>query len=158
MQKNKRGFSLLELLIVVAVIGILVTLVFPFLIRSRVNANESATKANLKTFSSAMESYRAAQNPPAYPVNFGNLTSAFPEYINSTWGSGTTTTKSGYDITYVRASSERYATYAEPNQVSITGNASFCVDETGIVWTSITASGAFTASPCSGGTGATVLQ
>ncbi len=156
--KNQNGFSLLELLIVVAVLGILVTVAVPALMRSRVNANESSTKSNLQTFTSSMESYRANQQPPVYPTDIGGLTTATPAYLDSTWGTSTSATKSGYTLTYVRTDGARYILTGEPTLAGNTGNNSYCVDETGVLWTSATSSGAFTASPCSGGTGAAIMQ
>jgi type IV pilus assembly protein PilA len=157
MRKNKRGFSLVEILIVVAIISILVSVALPALLRSRINANESASKANLQAFATAMESYRTAQTTPAYALDINALTTSSPPYLDSTWGTGTTATKSGYNFTYVRTDGSRYVGIAEPSSATITGNNSFCVDETGVLWTSATSSGAFTVSPCSSGTGATSL-
>ncbi len=157
MWKNKRGFSLVEIIIVVAIIGILVSVALPALLRSRINANESASKSNLQAFATAIETYRTAQTTPAYATDINDLTSSSPPYLDTTWGTGTTATKSGYDFTYVRTDGSRYAGIAEPDAAAITGNNSFCVDETGVVWTSATSSGAFTVSPCSSGTGATPL-
>lgn len=156
--RKEKGFTLVEILIVIAVIGLLLTIALPALLRSRVNANESAAKSNLQTFAGAMESYRAAQAIPAYPADMGDLTSATPPYLDSTWGSGTTVTKSGYDLSYARTDDAIFALIAEPSGVGTTGNNSFCVDETGLIWTSATSSGAFSASPCSGGTGATTIS
>ena len=158
MRKNGRGFTLVEIMIVIAIIGILVSVALPALLRSRINANESASKANLQTFATAMESYRTAQTTPAYATDINDLTSSSPPYLDTTWGTGTTATKSGYDFTYVRTDGARYVAIAEPDTATITGNNSFCVDETGVVWTSATSSGAFTVSPCSGGTGAAPIS
>jgi len=55
--KNQRGFSLLELLIVVAIILIIATIGIPSLLRSRQAANESATVANLRNLNTAEVTY-----------------------------------------------------------------------------------------------------
>jgi len=54
---NKRGFSLLELLIVVAIILIIATIAIPALLRSRQSANESHAVANLRTLNTAEVQY-----------------------------------------------------------------------------------------------------
>jgi len=58
--KNNRGFSLLELLIVVAIILIIATIAIPSLLRSRQSANETAAVASLKTISTAEVNYSTA--------------------------------------------------------------------------------------------------
>ena len=55
--KNNRGFSLLELLIVVAIILIIATIAIPSLLRSRQSANETAAVANLRTMNTAEVTY-----------------------------------------------------------------------------------------------------
>jgi type IV pilus assembly protein PilA len=55
--KNRRGFSLLELLIVVAIILIIATIAIPSLLRSRQAANESHAVANLRTLNTAEVQY-----------------------------------------------------------------------------------------------------
>ena len=55
--KNSKGFSLLELLIVVAIILIIATIAIPSLLRSRQAANESAAVANLRTVNTAQVTY-----------------------------------------------------------------------------------------------------
>src|SRR6185436_6572743 len=57
MKKNNKGFSLLELLIVVAIILIIATIAIPSLLRSRQAANESAAVANLRTINTAQVTY-----------------------------------------------------------------------------------------------------
>ena len=55
-----RGFTVLELVIVVAVAGIVASLVIPAVIRGRVAANESATVGDIRTLISAQAAYRSA--------------------------------------------------------------------------------------------------
>jgi prepilin-type N-terminal cleavage/methylation domain-containing protein len=57
MKKNNKGFSLLELLIVVAIILIIATIAIPSLLRSRQAANESAAVANMRTLNTAEVTY-----------------------------------------------------------------------------------------------------
>ncbi|HEX5000359.1 MAG TPA: prepilin-type N-terminal cleavage/methylation domain-containing protein [Terriglobia bacterium] len=58
--KGYRGFSLLELLIVVAIILIIATIAIPSLLRSRQAANESAAVTNLRSINTAQVSYSAS--------------------------------------------------------------------------------------------------
>jgi prepilin-type N-terminal cleavage/methylation domain-containing protein len=72
--ESVQGFSLLELLIVVAIILIIATIAIPSLLRSRQIANEKSAVANLRTISNAEAAYLAAS---------GGYYGAIPDLVNS---------------------------------------------------------------------------
>src|SRR5436853_645546 len=63
---DQKGFSLLELLIVVSIILIIATIAIPNFIRSRQNANESAAVANVRTITRAEVSYMSSSGTGSY--------------------------------------------------------------------------------------------
>ena len=138
MRLRKKGFTLVEIMIVVAIIVLLAAIAIPNLLRARLSANEATTIAAMRTLSTAMESYRAAQSPPAYPGNLTDLNASTPPYVDSVLASGV---KGGYNFTYAVNGTAMYTVTAVPSQANITGVRSFFVDQSGVVRVGNTSSG-----------------
>jgi prepilin-type N-terminal cleavage/methylation domain-containing protein len=94
--ESERGFSLIELLIVVAIIGIVSALAIPNLLASRKAANEASAISAVRTLSSAEEAYRATYGAGAGFTDLPGLVAS--KMVDSSLGESTTVgnAKSGY--------------------------------------------------------------
>jgi len=130
--RNKaRGFTLVEIMIVVAIIALIAAIAIPNMLRARHNANESSAIASVRTLVSAVESFRANQTPLSYPANLVALSNANPPYIDAVLSSGT---KQGYTFAYARAANVNlYTLTAIPVTANVTGTRTFFVDQTGVI-------------------------
>jgi type IV pilus assembly protein PilA len=108
MERNK-GFSLLELLIVVAIILIIATIAIPSLLRSRQSAQESSAVAQIRTINTAEVTYLSS-NGGAY----GSLPQLITQGMLDARFSGSV---SGYNFT-VEASGTDYTASAQPSSAN----------------------------------------
>jgi len=133
--RRGRGLTLVEIMIVVAIISLLAAITIPYLLRARHNANEAAAIGALRTISTACESFRAAQSPPDYPANLVELTTETPPYIDESLAAATAaaTATKGYFYTYRHAHASHYTCTATPAVSGTTGTRVFFVDKSGVI-------------------------
>lgn len=152
MRKRQKGFSLIELLIVVAIILIIAAIAIPNLMRAKMAANESSCVAGMRTIFTAEAAYFAQgwSNPGALGFSstlkdLGSSTGCNPPSVTSAcqlddvMANATTpgTAKSGYYFTYVPIKNGTlnvgFSLNADPAQRGSTGQRSFYTDQSGIL-------------------------
>ena len=133
--RNRKGFTLVEIMIVVAIIALLAAIAIPNLLRARHNANETGAIGAMRTLSTAMESFRAAQTPPTYPANLAALSAAVPPYVGGTLAAANAagTARQGYFYTYALTNANAFTLQGTPATVGTTGTRRFFVDQSGVI-------------------------
>jgi type IV pilus assembly protein PilA len=148
---KQKGFSLIELLIVVAIILIIAAIAIPNLLRARIAANEASAVASVRTLNTAQISYNSAYPTVGFSSTLSHLagtctgtnapTSTTACLIDNQLSTGT---KSGYTFTLSGASGSPAAAYqfsATPVGYNQTGVRYFCSVADAVVRVSATSSG-----------------
>jgi len=127
--RGKRGFTLVEIMIVVAIIALLAAIAIPNLLRARLQANESAAQAALKTVATAEVTFRSANATYAALALLGAPATG-PAYIDAVLAAGV---KNGYTFATTDIAGETFCGTAVPVTANVTGVRSFCISEDGVV-------------------------
>jgi len=148
MGHKQKGFSLIELLIVVAIILIIAAIAIPNLMRARMSANEASAGGSIRSINTGEVSYAAAYPTNGY-TNLASLGGASPCtpspttacFLDNVLAGGS---KEGFTFTAtpgsaVNGMNTTYTSLGYPFALNETGTRSFCSDQTGVIFYNVNA-------------------
>ncbi|MFC1632209.1 type IV pilin protein [Candidatus Omnitrophota bacterium] len=131
---RQKGFTLMEIIVVVGIIVMLAAFAIPQVLRARMNANETTVISALRTISTALQSYYSAVLPHTYPPTLLALAATSPSYIDFALAQATAvaTARHGYYYVYNLEDAEHFTVVARPSAFNYTGGRNFFIDELGL--------------------------
>ena len=146
--KKQKGFSLIELLIVVAIILIIAAIAIPNLLRAKIAANEASAVGSMRTIVTGEISYASANwSNAGVPIGFsakladlGGITCNPPTSTQTclidpilSSASVATSPKSGYYFSYVQVSPTSFTLNGNPASPGQSGSRYFFADQSGVI-------------------------
>ena len=138
----ERGFTLVEIMIVVAIIALLAAIAIPNVLRGRTTANETAAVGNLRALVSSLEMFRSVNQVYPLTANWtANMyTTPNPDFgppsfaANTMVGANPGSLTQGYLYTFTGpAGGATYTLLAAPQTVGTTGTRTFLANESGLI-------------------------
>jgi prepilin-type N-terminal cleavage/methylation domain-containing protein len=138
--RKQKGFSLIELLIVVAIILIIAAIAIPNLLRSRIAANESSAVGSMRSINTAQVTYASSYPDTGFGANLtvlgpgsGTVSSASAGLVDNVLGcAGQPCNKSGYKFS-VSGTTSAYTSGGDPLTMGQTGQRYFFSDGSGVI-------------------------
>jgi type IV pilus assembly protein PilA len=155
--KKQKGFSLIELLIVVAIILIIAAIAIPNLLRSRMAANEASAVGSIRTINTSAVTYSSTYPAAGYPLSLTVLggastgctaSSSTACLLDSVLAGGT---KSGYTFALLGTAGSTptvgYTVQANPSVIGSSGQRAFFSDQSGVIRYQVTGAASTVSDP-----------
>ena len=131
----ERGFTLIEIMIVVAIIALLAAIAIPNVLRGRTTANESAAIGNARALISGLEMFRSVNN--VYPTTWVQMTGATPPFNPAPFAANLVAgaTVQGFNYLYTPGAVpvSTYTLTATPQTFNQTGTRAFLTSQNGTI-------------------------